>query len=239
MSKAIKNLPLWRTFAAGEHHKLAKERVGQAQLIDLLPSDTGWRFAEQLIQAEHPPMLGFRLQRVRLIHNPSFLATFEKNMALLNNRAGNAAFRPRWAEREEYGLNALRESIMDRFHRLSQPYATERYRGLHFLPLWHATSAKLLPSILSTGFANLATTDLGYFGKGIYGSTHAEYAKRVYGGGYHQGALLLLWAGTHSPFPVAGRADIERLKGRGNHANYDAHFIPIKPINPYNPEEVF
>jgi hypothetical protein len=44
------------------------------------------------------------------------------------------------------------------------------FRNAHIslLPLWHGTSPSVLESILTTGFANLATTDVGFFGKGLY-----------------------------------------------------------------------
>ncbi len=47
----------------------------------------------------------------------------------------------------------------------------------------------VLTSVLSGSFANLATADSGYFGKGVYGTPDAEYALRVYS--KRSGVLLI------------------------------------------------
>ena len=39
---------------------------------------------------------------------------------------------------------------------------------MSLFPLWHGTRPEVLDSVLNTGFANLATTDDGFFGKGLY-----------------------------------------------------------------------
>jgi hypothetical protein len=46
---------------------------------------------------------------------------------------------------------------------------------------------------------------------------------------------MLLQFTTHS---VVGRADMNKLTGKANHQNYDAHVVPIVPANPSNVSEV-
>jgi hypothetical protein len=57
----------------------------------------------------------------------------------------------------------------------SHPASIEHNRSVTILRAWHGTSTSVAKSILNSGFANLATLDDGWFGKGIYFSTHPEY----------------------------------------------------------------
>jgi hypothetical protein len=82
-------------------------------------------------------------------------------------------------------------------------------------------------------YANLATTDGGFFGKGLYSAYEAEYSYRVYG----KGALILNWVASYSTYPVI-HGDMAKLSTKGNYANYDSHFVPVVPENPKNPYEV-
>ncbi len=48
-------------------------------------------------------------------------------------------------------------------------------RGVEIVRAWHGTSYKIARSIMVNGFASLAILDEGWFGKGIYFTTHPEY----------------------------------------------------------------
>ena len=100
------------------------------------------------------------------------------------------------------------------------------------MPAWHGTRPQVLDSIFRAGYANLASTDLGFFGKGLYFSHEACYASQV----YSQGALVLNWVSSYSAYPVI-RSDMEALSGKANYRNYDAHFVPVVPQDPTNPQE--
>jgi len=84
----------------------------------------------------------------------------------------------------------------------------------------------VLDSLFSTGFANLASTDAGFFGKGLYATPDAEYAYQI----YSKGALLVNWMAVFSPYPVIAK-DEEELAEMGNFGNYDAHFVPVYSEN--------
>lgn len=209
-------------------------------LIDLEPADANFKFVLDLFnyskqQSEKQGLLDFsrvKIKKICLINNPHYQEQFEKEIYLLSQRKGNPVFAPKWESMSKDELiNNIRKKVAKIFSGQVAKYSDPR---LNFLPIWHGSSLDALASILKTGFANLATTDLGYYGKGIYGTTSAEYAKRVYGGGYNaDGILLLNWIGVNSALMVAGMGDLELLKGRGNYANYDAHFIPVVPRNQY------
>ena len=41
-----------------------------------------------------------------------------------------------------------------------------------------------------------------------------------------------------SAYPVIGRSDMDKLQGKGNHQNYDAHIVPVLPADSSNPREL-
>ena len=79
-----------------------------------------------------------------------------------------------------------------------------------------------------------SSTDLGYFGSGIYFTNSAHYAAL-----YARGHLLLSWVSMREPYPVIndvavpkkGR-DMKMLEGKGAYQNYNAHFIPVISLEP-------
>ena len=104
------------------------------------------------------------------------------------------------------------------------------------ISMWHGTHISTIEHICKEGFANLAMTDFGFFGKGIYGTFEAEYADEVYGHGKHgekNGALLLCWFSTLNAFPVIDGdmskfmvedAETGRMVTTGNFKNFGSHF---------------
>ena len=69
------------------------------------------------------------------------------------------------------------------YEALAQPYGDPDFPAVKLLPLWHGTDPAIVDSICRVGYANLATTDGGFFGKGLYSAHEAEYAQRVYSKG--------------------------------------------------------
>jgi hypothetical protein len=96
-----------------------------------------------------------------------FLAELKRLQGRFNNPGFAAKFTSLQAGRE-----AQRKQVAD----LTRPFVDEDFPNLQLLPMWHGTKATLVDSILQTGFANLATTDSDFFGKGIYNKREAEYA---------------------------------------------------------------
>lgn len=178
------------------------------------------------------PVNGYDIRSVEIIHNPTLSASFQSGAESLNQRAGNPAFKPKW--REQKDNLELRIKVYELYESKTEPYKDDLFPSVKFLPMWHGTKPECVDSICKTGFANLALTDSGYFGKGIYSSYDAEYSWRVYAKG---GVLVLVWNACFSAYPVVD-GDIQNLKGKANYANHDAHFIPVVPLDPKNPNEV-
>ena len=106
---------------------------------------------------------------------------------------------------------------------MAKPYLDPNYPAVKILPLWHGTRPEILDSIFRAGYANLATTDSGYFGKGFYSAYEARYSYSVYA----KGALILNWVAVFSAYPVID-GDMNALTGGANYGNYDGHFVPVR-----------
>ena len=180
---------------------------------------------------------GYDIGSVQIIYNPAINRQFSIQLQLLQGRNNNLAFSHKWPDEIEPAENKQwRKEIYKRFETLAKPYIDSDYLSVKLLPLWHGTKPENLESLFTTGYANLATTDSGFFGKGIYSTYEAEYAHRV----YSKGALILNWVAIFSPYPIMD-GDMERLNlsdSKANYGNYDAHFVPVVPKNPDNPDEI-
>lgn len=183
------------------------------------------------------PVPGYEIGSVQVIYNPAMNSQFNLQIGFLQKRDKNPAFVPRWPDEIESPENKKwRQTVYDNFETLARSYLDPDYPAVKLLPMWHGTRPEILDSLFKTGYANLATTDSGFLGKGIYFAYEAEYSHRV----YSQGALLLNWASCFSVYPIID-GDMKRLgleDNKANYGNYDGHFAPVISQNPNNPHSV-
>ena len=182
------------------------------------------------------PVPGQSVKSVQVLYNPRLNRAFGLMVDTLNARHDKPAFEAKW--RDEKGkTGAWRQTTYERLEALAKPHQDTNNPHVKLLPMWHATNAKILPDLFETGFANLSLVDSGFFGKGIYSTAEAKYAQTVYGKMHPTSALLMNWVASFSAYPVID-GDMLALQGYGNYANHDAHFIPVRPANSKDPNEV-
>ena len=192
--------------------------INGIKLIDLLPEDEGYKLVDSLFRKSQQTetdslskvrLSDFKIKKVKLIDNPQFVDLFVNGAFAQSQRRDDIAREVFTFTIDEKEHNAgVRKKVRKIFEKQTEEYSTDK---CSFLPVWHGTKSEVLDKILKTGFANLAKTDVGYYGKGIYGSTNVEYVKRVYSGGYNQGVLLLNWVAINEIYPVVGIKDIDLL----------------------------
>jgi WD40 repeat protein len=175
------------------------------------------------------PVKGYIVGNVQAVHNSALTRQFEGKVMVLHERANSPAFQAKWDQESDL---PIRQRIHQALSQITIQHKSTYY-SVQFYPAFHGTKAFLIDSILKTGFANLATTDNGFFGKGLYNTQHAEYAHRV----YSDGTLLFNWVAFYSAYPVT-LPDMSKLQGSANYSNYDAHYVLVAPKNPNNPNEV-
>jgi hypothetical protein len=173
----------------------------------------------------HSVPVSYEIFSIEYIENPVVTYGFYAHARQLQKRANNPAFIARWeSECRSEEEQLWRKEICVRLKDRSALNINSDYPDVKFLKLWHGTQPAIVGSILETGYANLAKTDNGFFGKGIYFTSEVEYAMRV----YSQGALIANEVAIFSAYPVVYE-DMSALEGKGNHANYDAHVVPVVP----------
>lgn len=199
--------------------KLAQSR----EVYELL--DASVNDIEKVIYSyQHHPVPGMDIQRIQVIYNPEMNRGFMSSLALLNRRSSKVAFKPKWK------LEGWRGKVAEYAINLCSEYGDEDFPNVNVMPTWHGTTAAAVESICETGYANLATTDSGFFGKGVYAAHEAEYAYRVYSKG---GPIVMNWNAFFLAYPVI-HGDMEQLMGGSNFSNSDAHFVPVVPRSPHD-----
>ncbi|MCE3237379.1 MAG: hypothetical protein K0R24_360 [Gammaproteobacteria bacterium] len=216
----------WHSAAVRAQGMILLPPGSQYALLDPMEPDLEKVFSCYL----RSPVTNHEIADVRVVYNPTMEKGFSIYLRLLQQREGNLVFAPRWREEEE---PELREAVATSLEEKAKQYRDNEHLNVTLLPLWHGTAPQVVPSICNAGFANLALTDSGFFGKGLYSAYEAEYAHRV----YSKGTLLINWVACYSAYPVI-QGDMPKLAERGNYANYDAHYIPVRPRDPANPNEV-
>ena len=204
---------------------------------------------------EHKPT-GYSISNVHCIHNRAHTQVFEAELTNMESEAKH--FLPRWSEElhhDQRGEVIHRwESCANSFTSLeiSTAEGKETILAAKVLPLWHGSSQDKCTSIATSGFAyfgkhayfdpqtpqSTTSTDIGFFGSGIYFTNSAQYAAM-----YAKGHLLLSWVSMREPYPVVSDrlfpskpTDMKMLEGKGAYQNYNAHYIPVVSVAPDQPE---
>lgn len=177
------------------------------------------------------PVHGKDVRSIKVIFNKQSNRAFESELHSLQERHGDDSFKPQWQnENENKNENEAewRRTVHQMSEDITSPHIDPDYPNVKLFPGWHGTkSLQIVEKIAKQGFANLATTDKGFFGKGIYFTDNFEYALRVYSQG---GAVIMAWVCFYSAYPTI-HSDMKELLGKANKGNYDAHFVPVIPPN--------
>ncbi len=223
------------------------------QAIEVLSSDAEFKFILKYFEQQKPP--GYGIKRMMCVYNPIQMQSFESGIKTADLEAWKPLFAPKWKEEES---TSERVRVIERWKKLTGQFSPLECQGeikkAKVLPLWHGSSPEKCKSIFSTGFTSFGKhhvydsnakkgdstiTDAGYFGSGIYFTSSARYAVMY----SRQGYLLLSWVFMREPYPVVSDkpppvkcSDMEKLEGKEHYQNYNAHFIPVVPIRPNDPE---
>ncbi len=229
------------------------------QKCEVLPSDPEHQFIMNYFQASPPS--NRHIKAAYVIHNLPATGQFEMLIPSLEQEARSETFAPRWHQEDNV---PLRQATLERWQQAAGHFSPisiptrdgkkETFPLTKVLPLWHGSKQDICHSICKAGFtffgkhhylkdeaqgASAAkSTDLGFFGSGIYFTNSARYAADI----YSDGNLLLTWVSMRSPYPVIGDkpipekpTDMGKLEGLHAYQNYNAHYIPVVPLNPHDP----
>jgi len=218
-------------------------------------SDPEYDFVLKYFMQNKPP--GLSIRKIICIDNLGQTKGFEAALPAMEQAA--RTFRPEW---DEEAPKDLRAKVTQRWAEQAQQFSPielptdqarkERLMHVRVLPLWHGS--RHVESICEIGFTYFGkhhlvhasagpgpaqkSTDIGYFGSGIYFTNSSQYAAM-----YSRNTLMLSWVSMRRPYPVVSDvpnpqkcSDMYKLEGRGAYQNSNAHFIPVVSIDPHDPE---
>lgn len=247
--------------------RLQKESAGAGpgpsqkpfKVCQVTSSDPEYAFIMKYFNQNKPTNYGIR--NILCVHNPVLTKAFETQLEQTEMGAHN--FPPSWKDEEPKNERALTiarwKKQSDQFSPL-QLTTSERAQLLvatRVIPLWHGTNKA--DAICTSGFTFFGkhhlldksakagpagSTDIGYFGSGIYFTNSAQYAS-MYNADKVGGTLILAWVSMREPYPVVSNtpspnigADMSKLQGRGAYQNYNAHYIPVTSADPRDPDNM-
>lgn len=223
--------------------------------VQITNQDPEYAFVLRYFQHQKPPH--FSIKSILCIHNPDQTKFFEAAFTGMEENA--KSFSPGWNQEEP---KAHRNQTIDRWKACVAPFSpfqipsskrVDTFTKSKIIPLWHGS--KQVDSICKSGFAffgkhhffdknatagSQASTDIGFFGSGIYFTNSPHYASM-----YHSGSLLLSWISMREPYPVVNDvsipkkgSDMIKLQGKGAYQNYNAHYIPVTSTDPSSPDNM-
>ncbi len=194
---------------------------GAFKLHKLKKSNPDYDFVTRSYQQTAVPE--YEIDEIYVISDRGAEQAFIANLNILERRSTKPEYKGDW---QEEGHVELRQKVIDKLEEKS--YKSLLVEHIKLVPLWHGTGPAAASGIAKSGFASLALVDCGYFGKGLYGSSSAEYSYRVYGKGFRhlrdeyekkypkkenpyrdknpgngdEGLLILSWYSAQNVFPV-------------------------------------
>jgi hypothetical protein len=221
----------------------------------VLLGDPDCRFILEYFNHQRPTNYG--ISKIFYVHTPHLMDGFETSVENIDQKA--KTFKPEWVK-EGFAM-AREKTIqrwkaqVEEFSPIAIKKENKRidiYTDVKVLPVWQGTSKSNIHSICSTGFTyfgkhhffnpkdarpgTFKNTDKGYFGSGAYFTNSAKYAAKY--ACFGSGDLFLAWVAMREPFPIINDVphpskgkDMTFLEGHSTYQAYDAHYIPVAPLN--------
>jgi len=187
-----------------------------------------------------------QIEAIDLTELPAFKSGLERNV----KRARDPHFQPVWNNQntEKMAELQMRRSCFEKFEEWQRENSLETpHEGVDIYGLWHGTRSSLAPKIAryhfttigepEEGSAKTKITDKGYWGKGYYFTSEAEYAYTYAEISVLNSAakdldtfcLLYSFVSAREPYPVI-KGDQSRLQEKGHMYAHDSHWIPVHKV---------
>jgi len=163
---------------------------------------------------------GISVASIVAVFNPVLLSNFigvyrvQKRRATLNPEI---FYKQSW--KNEPDELVKREWIYSRYRQFVDSWSFNSGLKLPIIPVAHGTSFPVARAICETGFAALSTLDQGWFGKGIYFTSHICYAY-PYATLTKEPSILISWVVPGNVFPVS-----KLCLGEAIQPGYSSHFV--------------
>eukprot|EP01114_Cavostelium_apophysatum_P000258 TRINITY_DN1024_c0_g2_i1.p1 TRINITY_DN1024_c0_g2~~TRINITY_DN1024_c0_g2_i1.p1 ORF type:complete len:803 (+),score=220.76 TRINITY_DN1024_c0_g2_i1:98-2506(+) len=170
-------------------------------------------------------LAGYDISKVEYINDVGAERVFHASIEKVEKREKEPIFQPAL---DIESSPKERERVLLQLHELARK--VKHNRSVKILKVYHGTSSSLSKKIVDTGFANLAKLDDGWYGKGIYFTTHPEYALR-YCRDKDDPCLVISFVILSNPYPLViddapSQGGLKFVK-RANYKNYGSHYVPV------------
>lgn len=166
-----------------------------------------------------------RVNRAYAIYNEPILKAFTTRKDVLLARKENSKgvfFNTNWKKNDS---NGEREWVSEKYNKVVGSYEWNHEQSIPILPALHGTSSGIALKIAETGFAALSKVDVGWYGKGIYFTSHALYTI-PYLLTTPEPAVIISYIIPGNIYPVRESADSENtLRGSAIKPGYDSHYV--------------
>jgi hypothetical protein len=193
-------------------------------------------------------MDGFRIEieEAFAVNTPHQLINFANkwNSSLTQVKNNPRLFiNQKWKENGE----ELRLWVHEQYMNKVKQFAWNENLIIPIIPAIHGTDENVAYSIITTSFVALAKGDAGYYGKGLYFTTSAEYAL-PYFATKPSPTVLICYLITGNSYPVIEhpKSSKNNLMGSALMPNYQSHYVlcridgmPIPHIMENNSEEPY
>jgi len=115
--------------------------------------------------------------------------------------------------------------VQKKYDQLVQKYSYNKNLHTHIIPACHGTELTIAEKICATGFASLSSLDAGFFGKGIYFSTHLQYCL-PYFASRRNPAVLISWVLPGNTYPlIESHMSPQSLIGAAMKNGFNSHYV--------------
>jgi hypothetical protein len=164
------------------------------------------------------------IESIYIIYNPTLTNNFANRKGHMAERVKNdpRLFMKKGWQKDD--PDELREWIISKFESKVKSWKWNEASELSILPVLHGTDAEVGWKICKTGYAALPSQDAGWYGRGIYFTSNAEYASPY----YHDKSkpcILINLVLPGNPYPVTESSD---LSGKPLMNGYQSHYVHTK-----------
>jgi len=171
---------------------------------------------------------------IHALYNPTLVSQFVSYMKLTESRfkSDPTLFRDTSWRKRDLKNKARREFVYNKFLDMVKRFdwnTEDRIKsGMVVVASIHGTSLAIAWKVAEKGFVAISKLDEGFYGKGIYFTTHALYALPYFGTKAHP-SILVTYVLPGEPYPVIEAHESKHsLLGKGLKGSAISHYVVTK-----------
>jgi len=162
------------------------------------------------------------------VHSPNQLISFANKWAATTTQVKNNPklfISQKWRDQNNNEETRLRIWVHEQYKNKVNMCRWNKGLEVPIIPALHGTDVTVAYSIITTSFVALAKGDVGYYGKGLYFTTSAEYALPYYSPKASP-AVLICYVITGNAYPVIEHPrEDDSLMGLALIPNFHSHYV--------------